>query len=182
MRNRLETSTRRRTPLIASMIASTLTFAPAAVAKDWVPPPAGARSGTLKVAQFSTTRPDKVLADWSKPTRGVTVRTEHQIRLGKPITTFVIFRGCKADPQGKCRVQAELDVLSPSGQRSVTTKFDVWTGAAPDPSHVQISRQSATLRFDTPDKPGSYLLRTTVTDHVAGATLRTQERLRVLPR
>lgn len=149
---------------------------------SWPAPPRGAQAGGFHVLQFSTTNAEAVVAEWRKPTPGVRIDDTHQVRLGQPVTTFVVFGGCKPDAQGLCDVRAAVELFDPAGKPSVKATAKVWVGQpAPPPQILRLSTDGVTVTFARPDPVGPYRVRSTVTDRVAGVTLTTEETLTVLP-
>lgn len=144
---------------------------------SWPPPPLGASAGGFAVMQFFTTDAREVVAAWARPTPGVQVRNTHQVRLGQPVTTFIVFRGCKPDRRGLCDVRATVQLLDPAGKPSVGATAKVWAGQAPPPHVLRLSTDGVTVKFTKADALGPYRVRTAVTDRVAGVTLHTEETL-----
>lgn len=167
---------------VAATVAAVLTGSAALAADNWPPPPWGAQARGFAVVQFASDRPGEVEAEWAKLTPGVNIRIVDEIRLGERITTFIAFRGCKADAEGACQVTAELELLDPAGKPALKTSLKVATGVpAPRSDRIHLSRESATVVFGESDTPGDYLVRVAVTDQVAGVTLRTERKFTVRP-
>jgi hypothetical protein len=141
--------------------------------------PNTASSGNFAVIQIATTDPDRLTTDWAKSTPGVQVHTSTQAPRNLPIVTFIIFKGCSADPAGNCNVTVDYDMVDPTGKSyDHTVAAPVWVGHPPAPNYnLQLSASGYGIRFEDKDPLGAYLVRATVTDHVAGITLHTEQTL-----
>jgi len=78
--------------------------------------PNASTAGDFAVVQLATTEPDKLMADWNKPTPGVSMVTNTRATRNQPIVTFIIFKGCRADAAGNCNVTVDYDTLGPDGK------------------------------------------------------------------
>ncbi len=140
--------------------------------------------GDFSVLQIATTDPDKLLADWAKPTPGVKLVAASRMKRNQPIVTFLVFKGCKVDGAGNCNVTAEIEAIAPDGKRySPAQEMRVWVDKAPPPDlNLQLSEGGFGLRIEDHDLLGDYVIRTTITDHVANVALHTQETLTAVDR
>ena len=147
---------------------------------DWPARPNTAASGGFAVVQVATGDATQFIKDWSKPTPGATLQVTSQIARGHPINTFITFRGCRADPAGKCNVTASFELRSPSGKVDAIPPLDVWANQPQPPAGIiQLSRGALAMTFDATDALGVYTIRGATTDHVAGVTLVTQQEITV---
>ena len=121
------------------------------------------------------------MSDWAKPTVGAYLENDSQTLRNKPIFTFVIFKGCSADTSGNCNVTADYETTDPSGkQYDHTRAADIWVGHPPAPNEsFQLSVSGYGLRIEDKDPLGVYRVRATITDHVSGVVVRTEESLTV---
>lgn len=155
--------------------------------KDGVPikdlPPNLASNDPFAVQQITTADPDKLMADWAKPTPGVAIATATTTPRNKPIVTFIVFSGCKADAAGNCNVTADFLTTGPAGQTYDTTNgAEIWVGKPPPPGfNLQLSAGGLGIVFENKDPVGQYVVHATITDHVAGKVLHTQQTLTVTP-
>ena len=149
-------------------------------AMDWPTLPNAAKSGSFAVVQIATANVDQFMAEWRKPTPGVKIHGTTQAHRGRPLATFIAFRGCRAGPAGKCNVTVTFSLRGPSGKIDNYPPMDVWAHQPkPAPQMIHISRQSLGMTFNASDPLGVYTLKAAVTDHVAGVTLHTQQDLTV---
>jgi hypothetical protein len=116
--------------------------------------PNASTAGDFAVVQLATTEPDKLMADWNKPTPGVSMVTNTRATRNQPIVTFIIFKGCRADAAGNCNVTVDYDTLGPDGKTYDETKAaEVWVGhppsARPQPTALGI-RVRPTYRRQRP--------------------------------
>jgi len=135
-----------------------------------------ASSGDFAIMQVATTDAEKLISDWETPTAGANVATSERMARNQPIVTFIIFQGCKPDASGNCNVTVDYDTTGPSGKLyDHSASVPVWVGypAAPQ-GRLQLSASGYGLRIEDTDPLGAYLVRATVTDHVANITLKTQ--------
>ncbi len=144
--------------------------------------PNTATSGDFAVMQIATTEPEKLMADWNEPTPGVSLVTTTQATRNQPIVTFIVFKGCRADAAGNCNVTVDYVTLGPDGKTYDNTKAaEVWVGHPPAPGlNLQLSASGYGLRIEDKDPLGTYRVSATITDHVAGATLHTEQSLTIV--
>jgi hypothetical protein len=140
-----------------------------------------AASGDFAVVQIATAKPDKLMADWLKPTPGVYVTNDWHTTRNKPIVVFIVFKGCRADASGNCNVTVDYETLAPDGKTYDSKKAaEVWVGYPPPPNlNPQLSVSGYGLIFEPKDALGDYGVHATITDHVAGITLNTEQVLTV---
>jgi hypothetical protein len=143
--------------------------------------PNGATSGDFSVLQIATTDPDRLTADWLKPTAAVSLTTTTQTVRNQPIVTFIVFKGCRPDASGNCNVTVDYETLAPDGKRyDITKGAEVWVGHPPAPNlNLQLSVAGYGLKFEPKDPPGPYRVRASITDHVSSITLNTEQVLTV---
>jgi hypothetical protein len=137
--------------------------------------------GHFGVMQISTTDADGLVSNWSKPTNGATLNVQSETVRKTPIYVFIVFKGCRPDPQGHCNVTVDFDTFDPSGKPYDTKKdAPVWVGRPPTPrGNLQLSEGALAVRIEDKDPIGAYRVVATTTDHVAGVTLRTEQSLTV---
>ena len=143
--------------------------------------PRAAASGQFAVIQIATIDPDRLVADWQKPSASVALVTTTQAIVDQPIVTFIIFRGCRADATGNCNVTVDFETFGPDGKHyDLTRAVNVWVGHPPTADvSFQLSETGYNISFEARDPLGRYRVDATVTDHVAGIVLRTEEILTV---
>ena len=135
-----------------------------------------ARSGDFAVWQIATVQPDQLMADWLKPTPGVAIPMATMTPRNRPIVTFIVFTGCRADAAGNCNVTVDFDTTDPAGKPYDHTNAEVWVGHPPPVGkNLQLSSGGLGLAFEAKDPLGAYQVRATVTDHVSGLSLHTEQ-------
>lgn len=141
--------------------------------------PETASSGAFSVSQLSTPAPDRLMADWLTPILEVPIVLATETPRNKPLVTFIAFKGCRGDAAGNCNVTVDYEMLDPKGAVYDLTKgAAVWVGhPAPGADAIELSSSGYGVVFEDKDALGAYLLRATITDHIAGITLRTQQTL-----
>jgi hypothetical protein len=102
------------------------------------------------------------------------------VRRGQPIDTFIAFRGCRADAAGRCNVTAAFELRGPDGKPQAHPPMEVLANQPRPPAGlIYLSHQSLGMTFTADDPVGAYIMRATVTDHVAAIALHTQQTLMV---
>lgn len=145
-------------------------------AGDWPATDHSASAAGFSVVQIASTHGRDFVRDWNRPGPHGEVHGETTVHLGQPLDTFIAFRGCRADPAGRCNVTATFEITGPDGKPQTSPPMDVWANQAqPSPGMIHLSRASLGLSFAPSERPGPYRVRAKVTDHVAGVTLRTQQ-------
>lgn len=144
--------------------------------------PNTATSGDFAVMQFATNEPERVMAAWEKPGAAVSLSMATETPRNRPLVTFILFRGCRGDANGNCNVTADYETIAPSGKRyGQTMSAEVWVGRRPPPGYaLQLSASAYGLVFEDKDPLGAYVVRATVTDHVSGVTVHTEQKLTVV--
>jgi hypothetical protein len=101
----------------------------------------------------------------------------------KPLFTLLIFRGCKADADGKCDIAADFVINRPDGTTNEDNKgVVVWNKAAPaDPKKPVIGDGALGYGVDSEGPFGDYRVVATVTDKVAGTSVTTEQTLTIAP-
>ena len=132
--------------------------------------------GVLQTAAPDATR---FIADWKLGVGAKTAAT--RTIANKPLFTFLIFRGCKANAEGKCDVVADFVITRPDGTTDDTNKaVAVWDKAAPsDPKKPYIGDGALGFGTDEEGPFGDYRIVATVTDRVAGITVTTEQTLTI---
>jgi hypothetical protein len=141
--------------------------------------PNEAASGDFAVLQIATTDPAGLLADWARPGAGARLQAFTRTVRHRPIVTYLVFKGCRADAAGACNVTASFETLDPGG-RSVgpASAAKVWVGRPPAPGlALQLSQDGYGLEFNDSDPAGAYRVRVSITDHIAGITVQTEQQL-----
>jgi hypothetical protein len=101
----------------------------------------------------------------------------------KPLFTFLIFRGCKPDADGKCDIVADFTITRPDGTTNEDNKgVVIWDKAAPtDSTKPMLGDGALGYGVDSEGPFGDYLVVATVTDKVAATTVTTQQTLTIAP-
>jgi hypothetical protein len=142
---------------------------------DWPIHANSASSAGFSVVQVATTNAREFAREWDRPGAHGETHADTLVRRGQPIDTFIVFRGCRADPAGRCHVTATFEITAPDGKSQTTPSMDVWAKAQPAPGMIYCSQKSLGLAFAPAEPAGPYRVRAAVTDHVAGVTLHTQQ-------
>ena len=108
---------------------------------------------------------------WEGPTPphlSVTDRVER----GRPVNAMLIFSGCKAGADGNCNVTALYNITAPDGTPYGEPQSAIVWRLLPAPGYnLQLSEGSIGMVVEPGEQLGRYVLKATVTDHVAGTVL-----------
>ena len=137
--------------------------------------------GGFSVLQVAVTDSAKFIAGWKLGAGGDSATT--RTVADKPLFTFLIFRGCKANAEGNCDVVADYVIHRPDGTTNEENKgFVVWNKGAPtDSKKPYLSDGALGYGVDDEGPFGDYRVIATVTDRVAGITLTTEQTLTIEP-
>jgi hypothetical protein len=152
-------------------------------ARTKLPPPALniAEKDGFGVMQVAASDAAVFIAAW-KIGNGAKNETTRTVA-DKPLFTLLIFRGCKADADGKCDIVADFAINRPDGTVNEDNKgVVVWNKAAPtDPKKPMIGDGALGYGVDSEGPFGDYRVVATVTDKVAGTTVTTEQTLTIAP-
>ena len=155
-----------------------------AYAETPVEPQPGVQAGVgdLKVIQVATTDPGKLMDEWATPGEGVQLTSLGARTIqGKPIIVFIIFQGCRTDAAGNCNLTADYETLAPDGKIiGVVKGLPLLVGEAPlGGGQFQLCPAGYLMTADAKGPFGIYRVRATVTDHVAGVSVTTDQPLEI---
>lgn len=112
---------------------------------------------------------------WEGPTPPQ-LTTTSEVTRSKPVHGMLVFSGCKAGPDGKCNVTAELSIIGPDGKAyGKTMQAPVWVGPPAPGYNLQLSPAAIGFRLEPKDAIGRYTLHASVTDRLAGTTVVVQQ-------
>jgi hypothetical protein len=152
-------------------------------ARTKLPPPALniAEKDGFGVMQVAASDAAAFIAAW-KIGNGAKNETTRTVA-DKPLFTLLIFRGCKADADGKCDIVADFAINRPDGTINEDNKgVVVWNKAAPsDPKKPMIGDGALGYGVDSEGPFGDYRVVATVTDKVAGISVTTEQTLTIAP-
>jgi hypothetical protein len=104
------------------------------------------------------------------------VGTTEQVTRRQPVHAMLLFSGCRAGADGNCNVTVELAVTGPAGKPyGETLKGNAWSGPPAPAYNLQLAESSLGFILEPHDPLGTYTLKATVTDKVAGTTLSVQQ-------
>ena len=152
-------------------------------ARTKLPPPALniAEKDGFGVMQVAAADAAAFIAAWKigEGAKNETTRTVAD----KPLFTLLIFRGCKADADGKCDIVADFVINRPDGTVNEDNKgVVVWNKAAPaDAKKPMIGDGALGYGVDSEGPFGDYRVVATVTDKVAGTSVTTEQTLTIAP-
>lgn len=135
------------------------------------PKPFEGRSGSFAARLIMVDDVDAFWRAWRGP-QPPTVRETNVVTPFKPAHALLVFTGCKAGADGKCNVGIAFSVIGPDkrpyGRPNSGTAYN---GVAPPGGRLAASGARLTLKLESNDKPGPYLVTAVVTDRIAGASV-----------
>ena len=139
--------------------------------KPLPPDPSRAAKGPFAAMMIVTPDADAFVAEWLKP-ENPTVATTGRIARDRPIHAMLVIAGCKAGPDGNCRVGVEFRMMRPDGAPyGEVRRAPALTGPPAPERNLQLSQASLGFILDPPDPLGRYTIVATLTDEVAGRSL-----------
>jgi hypothetical protein len=134
-----------------------------------------AQNGDFGAKLLLTPDPDEFWREWEKPdTPHVT--TTSRVTRAQPVTAIILFHDCRPGTDGQCNLTVRFEMTGPDG-RPYDTAHDAiaWKGP-PAPQHtLQASEAWMGFRLEPKDKLGRYAIIATLTDTVAGKSIRLVE-------
>ncbi len=139
--------------------------------------PSMASSKGFAVFQIATLDGEGFAARWNKPTAGVEVAKASNVARNQPVFSFIVFTGCTPDQSGTCNVTADFRMFDPTGKSfGEQLGSPVWVGMPPPAKDaLQLSSQALGMIVENKDSLGAYRIVATVTDHVSGISLTTEQ-------
>ena len=108
--------------------------------------------------------PRAFIEEWQKP-ETPKINPVSQVKRGVVIGAFVLFAGCKPDPQGLCNSEVDYTVYKPDGTIYAERKEQpLWKEAPPPGTNIQLSRAILAIRMEQNDPDGNYKVKAKVTD------------------
>ena len=108
--------------------------------------------------------PRAFVEEWQKP-ETPKINPVSEVKRGVVIGAFVLFAGCKPDPQGLCNSEVDYTVYKPDGTIYAERKEQpLWKEAAPPGTNIQLSRAILGIRMEENDPVGDYKVKASVRD------------------
>jgi hypothetical protein len=134
-----------------------------------------AQNGDFGAKLLVTPDPDEFWREWEKPdTPHVT--TTSRISRAQPVTAMIIFHDCRPGTDGHCNLTVRFEMAGPDGHPYDTAHDAIaWHGPPPPNHNLQASAASMGFRLEPTDRLGRYAIFATLTDTVAGKSVRLVE-------
>ncbi|WP_439532832.1 hypothetical protein [Polymorphobacter sp.] len=141
--------------------------------------PSMASSKSFAVFQIATLDGEGFAARWNMPTAGVEIAKTSKVARNQPVFIFIVFTGCTPDQSGTCNVTADFRMFDPVGKSfGEQLGSRVWVGAPPPTKYaLQLSSEYLGMIVENKDSLGAYRIVATVTDHVSGISLTTEQKI-----
>jgi hypothetical protein len=112
---------------------------------------------------------------WDRP-ENPEVTTTSRITRAKPIFAIVIFHDCKPAADGNCDLSLKFEMRGPDG-RPYGEPHDSspWKGPRPPNHNIQALPSTMGFILEQQDKLGGYSIMATLTDNVAGKSVRVSD-------
>lgn len=108
--------------------------------------------------------PRAFIEEWQKP-ETPKIDPVSEVKRGVIIGAFVLFAGCKPDPQGRCNSEVDYTIYKPDGTIYAERKGEpLWKEAPPPGTNIQLSRAILGIRMEQNDPDGDYKVKAKVTD------------------
>lgn len=108
--------------------------------------------------------PQAFIEEWQKP-ETPQVNPVSEVKRGVLLGAFVIFAGCKPDPEGRCNSEVDYTVYKPDGTIYAERKEQpLWKEMAPPGTNLQLSTAILGIRMEENDPVGDYKVKAKVTD------------------
>jgi len=108
--------------------------------------------------------PRAFIEEWQKP-ETPQVNPVSEVKRGVLLGAFVIFAGCKPDPEGRCNSEVDYTVYKPDGTIYAERKEQpLWKEMAPPGTNLQLSNAILGIRMEENDPVGVYKVKAKVVD------------------
>ncbi|MDD4945491.1 MAG: hypothetical protein PHQ73_01235 [Gallionella sp.] len=134
-------------------------------------------NGNFGAQLIFTTDEQGLFNKWATPSEGVNIDNVDSVEIGKPISAFIIFCGCKPSTSGNCNVSMRFRVLQPDGKvYSETPNMEVWQDKpAPPRRSLELSIEYLKVIVESHEQRGRYIVQTQVRDDNTGAVIYLQK-------
>jgi hypothetical protein len=144
------------------------------------PDPSRAAKGGFAAMMLVTPDAEAFFAEWQKP-EPPSIATTERITRDRPIFAILLVAGCRAGPDGNCRVSAEFRMKRPDGAPYGEVHRGIALDGPPAPGrNLQLARGTLGFKLDPPDPLGRYTITATVTDEIAGKSLTVEEQVQAV--
>ena len=121
--------------------------------------------------------PEAFWKAWEGPTPPH-INTVSTIALSRPVQAMLVFHGCRAGPDGNCRVKVTFSMTGPTGKPyGETLTGYAWRGPPAPGFNLQASEASMGFELEPEDPLGQYLMQATLTDEIGGKTINLSEKV-----
>lgn len=134
-----------------------------------------ARDGEFGAKLLVTDDPESFWAQWMKPGTPHLATTTSVTR-ERPVETVIVFYDCQAGADGNCNVTVHFEMVRPDGRPYQKPLDGVAWHHPPALGHnLMPSGAGLGFKLDPPDQLGTYVITATLTDTVAGKTLKLKQ-------
>ena len=123
--------------------------------------------------------PRAFIEEWQKP-ETPKINPVSEVKRGVVIGAFILFAGCKPDPQGLCNSEVDYTIYKPDGTLYAERKAQpLWKEAAPPGTNIQLSRAILGIRMEPNDPDGEYKVKAKVADLNAQVSFELETKFRL---
>lgn len=125
--------------------------------------------------------PRAFVAEWQKP-ETPNINPVSKVKRGVLIGAFVLFAGCKPDPQGRCNSKVDYTIYKPDGTVYAERKDQpLWDEEPPPATNIQLSKAILGIRMEENDPVGDYKVKARVADLNAQISFELETKFRLQP-
>src|SRR3982751_4105175 len=137
--------------------------------------PSEARNGDFGAKLLITDDLQGFWTAWDRP-ENPEVTTTSRITRAKPVFAIVIFHDCKPAADGKCDLSLKFEMRGPDGRPyGEPHGSSPWKGPLPPNHNIQALPATMGFILEQQDKLGGYSIMATLTDNVAGKSVRVSD-------
>jgi hypothetical protein len=123
--------------------------------------------------------PRDFIQEWMKP-ETPKIKSATDVKRGNSIGAFVLFAGCKPDPQGVCKSEVDYTIYKPDGTVFAERKsLPLWDLQAPPAPIIQLGKAILAFQLRENDPSGEYKVKAKVSDLNANVSFELETKFRL---
>jgi hypothetical protein len=123
--------------------------------------------------------PREFIQEWLRP-ESPKINSAKNVKIDETIGAFVLFAGCKTDPQGVCNTEVDYTIYHPDGSLFVERKAQpLWKEKAPPASNIQLGKAILAFRIAKNKPAGEYKVKAKVSDLNADISFELETKFRL---
>jgi hypothetical protein len=114
--------------------------------------------------------PRSFIQEWLKPDTPK-IKSATAVKRGDSIGAFVLFAGCKPNPEGVCNAEVDYEIYKPDGSLFAERKSQpLWDEQPPPAPNIQLGKAILAFQLGADDLEGEYKVKAKVTDRNANVS------------